>query len=266
LFKKTYLFSILLLLVSLHEAPLFADENPFMTRFPLKEGVIHYAIRGNTNGTRLLYFKEFGAKQLIVEEKSADILQHRAQKKSVTLILPDAKYILDLQKHTAIKEENLPTVLYRKFQKLTPKQQHEVLKNLKLLKGRSLENQDGICILHAKKVLDFWCNEEQIEGETKCSIANGALVLESSIDILGYNTKMFATKIEAKELDPSLFELPKEFHITNASGKTNTTQIMKHLLSANETLSCQPQNSRNHSGEELHKLMFEEIQNLSKHF
>jgi len=266
LFKKTYLFGILLLLIILHETPLYAKENPFITKFPLKEGIIHYAIRGNTNGTRILYFSDYGQKQLLVEEKTADILQHRKNQKSATLILPDAKYILDLKNHKAIKEDSLPSLLYKSYKKLTQKEQKRVLKNLKLLKGRSLHNLDGICILHAKKILDFWCNEEQIEGQTECSIANGALLLESSIDILGYKNKIFATKIESKKLDPTLFTLPKDFQITHSSEKTNTQKIMKHLLSADETLSCHPHNSRNHSGEELHKLMFEEIQNLSKHF
>ena len=268
MFNKSPFLTLFLLFLWTNTPQIFGEENPFVQKFPLKAGLIHYAIRGSRTGTRLLYFSDYGRKQLLIEKTDDNILQPQKQSGKVTLITPDGKYIIDTKKGIALKEPLLEAILYQKFQKLTKKEQQKILANIYLLKNRSLQNSNGICILHAKKVAGLWCNEEQINGKTQCSIAGGTLVLDSKIDILGYHVKVFVTSIEKKEIDPSHFTLPSDIQVLEKQTdmETHAKIILTQLRRGDKALLCQPKTAASSQGEELHQIMYEEIQNLSKNF
>ena len=268
MFKKTSLFSLLFYVGITAQTMLSAETNPFVSKFPLKEGIIHYVIRGNISGEKILYFKNYGKEQLIVTKRNSGILDLNKMKKSITLIQQGEKYTINLENNSIRKEKLLTTALYQKFKKLTQQDQKLLLKKIQQLPNRSYQNLNSNCILHAKKIAGFWCNEEQIDGKTECSTAHGALLLDSTINILGYHVKEFATNIEAKELNPALFEIPKDLAITSGSMDIDkkAETIIHYLLHTDNLLSCQPRRADATPKEELHQLMYNEIQNLSKNF
>lgn len=242
------------------------DQNPFIRKFPLQEGVITYATRGNHHGGQILYFSDYGRKQLLVEKMPNSILHKANGKERLTLILPDAKYIIDPKSGHALKSPRLEKTLYTLFQKLTKKEQQKILDNLQKTAPRSWENISGSCVKAVKKIAGYRCNEERIGGVRTCTIARGALPLEKRIELLGYTIDTFATKVTAQSIDPDYFKLPKD--LTIVEGKERTDQkaerIIQNLL--NDPKGCQKKISGSRSGEDLHLMLYEEIQNLSKNF
>ncbi len=251
-----------------NQTVLFAEENPFFAKFPFKEGVIHYAIRGSITGAKLLYFKSYGRQQLIVTQKRGGILDRNKVEKRIILIDSGEKYLIDPEEGKTEKSYTLSEMLYRKFLKLTKKEQQRILDNLKQLPNRSYRNLKSDCIFKAKRVAGIWCNEEQIDGKRECSIAHGALILDATINILGYHVKEFATKIEEKELDDSLFTLPDNLKFTTATEDLpgDAELILRQLLDANSSFACRHRQTNTGEHEELHRLIYSEIQTLSKNF
>ena len=266
--KKTSLFLLLLLLGLCTQSLLYGGENPFAVKFPMKEGIIHYAIRGNVQGTKLLYFTDYGKTRLIVEKTEGNILKHPDAKEKAVLIQNGIKYTIDTAKKRIQKEPLFNTLLKEKFTKLTKKEQQRILKNLRNFPDRSWKNLNHSCTTRAKKVADFWCTAEQIEGKTECSVAHGALVVDSSIDILGFHLKEFVTQVEHKAPPADIFQLPKNMPITQ-SGKDlskDADAVLLKLMQPDCSFSCQPRHVTTADKEELHSLMYREIQNLSKNF
>ncbi len=242
-----------------------AGKNPFIRKFPIKEGIVTYTTRGNHRGSQVLYFSDFGQKQLLVENMQNDILQKKNRSRKVILTLPDARYIVYLKDNTAQKSIRLEKSLNTLFQKLIKKEQEKILANLQKTAPRSYENISGSCTEKSKEIAGYRCNEEQMDGIHTCSIAGGALTLEKKITLLGYNIDTFATKITAKKVDPKLFTLPKNIKILKTKDTTpqKAALIIDNLL--NNPEGCQ-KGKENRSGENLHLMMYEEIQNLSKNF
>ncbi len=242
-----------------------ADQNPFVKPFPFKEGVITYAVRGNHKGSKTIYFSDYGRKQLIIENTHHSILQKISREKRVTLILPESKYIIDINHHHAEKTPLLSNILYKKFQKLTKRSQEKVLANFKKSNPRSVYNLDGSCISHAKTILGKPCTLENIDGIEQCSIARGALILEESLHLLGYHIEWFATSLQERKVDANLFRLPDDIHITVK--KNHIDQEADKILTTLEkkALLC-----NKHAGgsatPHLQRVMFDEIKSLSESF
>ncbi len=242
-----------------------ASENPFAVHFPVKEGVVYYAIRGSKRGAKLLYFKDYGEKQLLVERESSSFMGKGDHGDKVTLILPDAKYLLDTKHKVAQKIPKLSSELFRLYQKLSSSKKQKILSALKQRNGKSLENLDGSCLANAMKIAGLPCNEEEKAGRRICQ--NGALTLASEISILGFTVQTFATKIEVKKVDPALFRLPADFKIvSNPKKRTDAQKIIRRLLSSQPITPCQKSRSQTEREAGLHEALYEEIHRLSTHF
>ncbi len=266
--KSTSLFLLLLLLGLGKQSSLYGGENPFAVKFPMKEGIIHYAIRGSVQGTKLLYFTDYGKTRLIVEKTRGNILSHPGAEEKAVLIQNGVKYTIDLEKKRIHKEPLFNTLLKEKFTKLTPKEQQKILKNLKNFPDRSWQNLNHSCTTRAKKVADFWCTAEQIEGKIECSVAHGALVVDSSVDILGFHVKEFVTQVEHKAPPTDIFQLPKNMPVIQSDKdlSKDADAVLSKLIQPDCSFSCQPRRVTTADKEELHRLMYKEIQNLSKNF
>lgn len=244
---------------------LFAAENPFVRHFPIKEGLITYIVRGTQSGSKRLYFSDYGEKQLLVENLAADIMHGRESIHRVTLILPDEKYLIDTDTRHAVKTPRLENLLYKKFQKLTKAQQRKILDNLQRNGDRALEGDGGACISHARRILGLSCSQEQVDGVSQCSVARGALVLDSSISLLGYRVETFATRYDKRSVDAAHFTLPADLNITD-----HTAEAEKHadaiLARLQKPLpACRPAGTDTRP-KPLQRMLFEEIENLSRSF
>jgi len=268
LIKKFPLFLLLFLSELCIQSSLYGGENPFAVKFPMKEGIIHYAIRGSVKGTKVLYFTDYGKTRLIVEKTRGNILSHPGVKEKAVLIQNGVQYTIDLVKKRIQKEPIFNTILQEKFTKLTKKEQQRILTNLRNFPDRSWQNLNHDCTTHAKKVENFWCTEEQIEGKEECTVAHGALVVDSSVDILGFHVKEFVTQVEHKAPPADIFRLPKNMPVIQ-SGKNlsnDADAVLSKLMQPDCSFACQSRRVTTADKEELHSLMYREIQNLSKNF
>lgn len=240
------------------------SDNPFAVHFPIKEGVVYYAVRGNQKGAKLLYFKDYGEKQLLIERQNTTFMKQKAHSNTIKLILPDAEYLLDTKRKIAHKIPKQSFELFRIYQKLSKKKQQKILSALQKGFGKSLDNLDGNCIANARKIAGITCNEEEKEGIHLCR--NNGLTLASEVSILGFNVKTFATKIEAKKVDPALFEIPSDFKIVSEPKKdTHTQKIIRRLLSSQPVTPCRSAKTAPRK-RELHEALYEEIHRLCAHF
>jgi hypothetical protein len=265
LFKKSPAkYSLFLLLSLLATGKLYAKENPFVKPFPFKEGVITYITKGNQSGSSALYFRNYGKEQLMVENLSGTILDNPKNASRITLIKSDGKYIIDHKSDHADKVPLLTEALYKKFQKLTKREQEIILENLKKSSDRALEAIATPCTSMAKKIIGIDCTQEYIDGITTCTTSRGGLVLEKSVSLLGYHTYTFATKFQARKVDPKFFQLPEGLKVDEQDGDIDQkAQKVINTLLKHPDLCQTPKKAED---EELHRFMFEEIQNLSKQF
>ena len=265
--KKFPLFLLLLLSGLGIQSSLYGSENPFAVKFPMKEGIIHYAIRGSVKGTKLLYFTDYGKNRLIVEKTEGNILRRPGTKVKAVLIRNGMKYTIDPVKKRIYEEPLLTALLQKKFTKLTKKEQEQILKNLSDFPDRSWENLGHACTVRATKVAGFRCTEEEIEGKTACTVAHGALVLDSKIDILGFSVKEFVTQVEHKAPPANMFRLPKDMSVIQSKNDLSkeADTILAKLLRPGSAFSCR---SRRTTADKdtLHQIIYTEIQNLSENF
>lgn len=261
--QKSLIFSLASLLLT--TSLLHADDNPFDGKFPIKEGVVTYAVRGNHTGSKILYFSDYGKKQLIVEKKLGGFLQKPAASEKIILIKSDEKYVVDMREDRATKSTTLRKKLYDRFQSLTKKEKENILENIQHAKPRSYRNIDGVCTPAAKEILGYPVTREEIDGMTQYSLANGTLVLETSVHLLGYDVDTFATSIQARKVDPKIFELPKGVKIVPQNEK-NLERKAKKILHAWLTRKLTCQDRPQTTSENTRRIMFEEIKNLSEKF
>lgn len=198
---------------------LLASENPFKSPLPFKEATIHYNITGSKKGTQTTYIKNFGKQKVIYKNTNSKIMH--ASTLDDTLIMIDEKwtYHINLSTKKATKEPSLNTILIKKFNKLTKKEQETILEK----KGKTF--------------LGIPTQKESVSGVTNYMSKKGRLLLSSETGIMGYKVKTTASSIEIKDVNDSLFILPKDLKITlKEADELKATKILKALLKKDDFL------------------------------
>jgi hypothetical protein len=190
-----------------------ANQNPFATELPFKEGIVHYTITGSQTGTQTTYIKDYG-KQRLIYRKSYDRIMHEDNlHETLIMITPQWTYRLNLQTKIATKESNLQTLLKEEFEHLAEYEQAYIL-----TKSKSLR-------------LGFACIPLSIDGTIIEVTKDGYLPLFSKTDILGYSVRTQATKIEIKALDKKVIALPQDIKILEQEADfEEVTHILQSLL------------------------------------
>ncbi len=207
------MFFPLTLLLLCGSTTLYAMNNPFESKLPFKEGVVHYIITGNAQGTRTTYIKDFGKRRLIYQKSSSKIM-HKGHDND-TLIMMDENwtYHINLTTNEAIKEPSLNKILINKFNALSKEEQQ---------------------IIHAQKskvILSYPCIEESVDGTHRFVTKEGHLMLTMDKRIMGYHENITATLIEKKDINESLFKLPKKLKIKEKKADLKRAQnIIDALL------------------------------------
>lgn len=190
-----------------------ARENPYTTKLPFKEGIIHYSISGNTKGTQTMYVRNFGKERVLYKNSESKIMQKKAS--ADTLIMIDEKwtYHINLSTKEATKEPSLNRLLQEQYALLNKEEQ-------KYIQGKI-----------GKTFLGFACRKESLDGRTSYFTKKGNILLFSEAAIMGYKVKTVATKIENTPVKASLFELPKGLKIVEKKADTlKAEKIIKALL------------------------------------
>jgi hypothetical protein len=186
---------------------LHANENPFSSKLPFKEGIIHYTITGSKQGTQTTYIRNYGKERLIYKNSHSKIMHTAKQDEDIIMITPTWVYHINLLTKEATKEPNINAILIKEFNKLPQKRQAQILKR------------------EGKKLLNFSTLSYTLDGVKMTITKKGNLLLHSQSGILGYTVNTIATDIEIKDINASLFSLPKGIKIHEK--RADTTQAKK---------------------------------------
>ncbi len=190
-----------------------ANQNPFETKLPFKEGIVHYTISGSQTGTQTTYIKDHGKTRLIYRKSYDKIMHANNHHETLIMITPAWIYTLNIQTNEAIKEPNIQPLLKEEFDNLADYEQARIL-----TKSTSLR-------------LGFPCISMPMAGTITEFTKDGYLALFSKTTILGYSVRTKATKIEIKALDEEIFELPEHIKITEKETDfEEVTHILESLL------------------------------------
>ena len=196
-----------------------ASKNPFESTLPFKEATIHYSISGSKKGTQTTYIKDFGKKRVIYKNCNSKIMNASTSDDSLIMIDTKWTYHINLSTKVATKEPSLNNLLIKKFNILTEKEQNRILEK----KG--------------KTILGIPSQRESIDGVTYYVSKQGRLLLSSETGIMGYKVKTIADSIDKRDINDSIFILPKGLKIIEKEADDfKATQIIKALLKEDDLI------------------------------
>lgn len=211
LFSSSQKILLLIMIVLVDVSLLHASTNPFESKLPFKEGIVHYIITGSTQGTQTTYIRKNGKERVIYKNTHSKIMHQTKEQEDIIMITPKWTYHLNLIEKSATKEPSLNKLLITKFRHLTTKQQQKILKK------------------ETTTMLNLPVIAYSVRGEKRSVTKQGNLLLASQTDIVGYKVKTMATNIEKKDVNDSLFILPKDITIVE---KKADESMADHIVDA----------------------------------
>jgi len=210
-FKKVLLAVVAL---SLWPGALFAADNPFLPKLPLEEGIVHYHISGSVQGERLLYLKDFGKYRALFSKTDRNILG--PDRKEERLQIMNAEWVIDYDfvHHRGKRYHRLAYWLQKKLAALPADSQKRILENLKKAGGISPEDLLKKRYRCAEKIRGFEGYMVEENGESLCKSQKGGMLLQSSVDILGYHVTTTLGSIRLCRLKEGYFTLPAQIAVT----------------------------------------------------
>ena len=202
---------LLIMIAVLNVSFLHASSNPFESKLPFKEGIVHYIITGSTQGTQTTYIQKYGQERLIYKNTHSKIMHQKKEQEALIMITPNWTYHINLLEKSATKEPSLNKLLIQKFNHLTAKQKQKIVDK------------------KSKTILNLPVISYSVMGEQQAITKEGNLLLRSQTDIVGYKVKMMATDIEIKDVNNSLFIVPKDLKIVE---KKADTRMADHIIAA----------------------------------
>jgi len=189
-----------------------ASSSLLVSNLPFKEGKIMYEISGNQQGFAVAYIKDYGNKIALYKEYKSKILTKNSLTKTLKIIDKNSITTIDLNSKTAQLSTTLRSSLLEVFSILSSDEQKRLL---------STKNE---------KILDFECQDIEIDGKSEC--INGSLPLYSGIDIFGYKSQMIAVDYSKESVDESYFIPPFDLVDIQKEDEDleNAQKIIKSML------------------------------------
>jgi len=173
--------------------------------FGIKSGIVEYNISGSQEGTRKLYFDDWGRKQAEFSNTTINIGEYSKQSNLLKLTSGDDQYIIDLAKRTGTKREN---PLLEKLIALKGQISHGDLGEQLILIDGGYES--GSEVIDGKK-----CSIYEFKNKHSKSWIWNWLMLKSEIQYGNMNITILADKIEENVTVPdSVFKFPPNVLIT----------------------------------------------------
>ena len=189
-----------------------ANQNPFNTKLPFKEGIIHYTITGSQKGSQTTYIKNYGKERLVYRKSYDKIMHANNHHETLIMITPAWTYRLNLLSKEATKTPTLQHLLSQEFESLANYEQEEILNHTSSLQ------------------LGFPCISLTISGTMTEFTKAGHLALFSKTTILGYSVRTKATKIEIKDVDKNVFDFPMNMKMVEQRADfAEVTRILESL-------------------------------------
>ncbi len=173
-----------------------ANENPFLTTLPFKEGIIHYTISGSEKGFQTTYIRNYGKERITYRRYTSYVMHAKHQHETLTLQTLNDRYTFDLTTQELSHDAPLVSRLSKQFTQLTKQEQEE------MLQAPTTELLNFSCLTFTDK-----------KGAQVLLSKEGHLLLQSTTHILGFHTRTTATKIEIKPVSSLIFSLPTQLSL-----------------------------------------------------
>ncbi|MEA2112223.1 MAG: hypothetical protein U9P71_09285 [Campylobacterota bacterium] len=235
IFLRSFSISLLLFAVTLFAS----SNNPFEHRAPFKSASISYSLDGTTQGSSVLYIKDYG-KYLSEREKTSMIMfGFSKEEDKLTITTPDWIYTVDMLSKSGSKVTNMEKYLKQEYEKLSSSDKKTVQKNSKKFGTNVAQTMDGSVKFNAAMIHGYSCDKASMMGATTYSIHNTAILLKMEGTTLGMTLKKEATKIEKGAVDVSHFDVPSGVDITHdtsadAMMKQHAATMIQMLLNPNQ--------------------------------
>lgn len=225
--KKAALLLVLMFAVS---SLTMAQDMKKMQRFGIKSGVVKYEISGNTNGTRALWWDDYGRKmrEEISTVTVTKILGMKSETTThtVTVTVEDRFWTADLEKMTGIKGALYGTELDEEIDEMTEKEQEALGQAVLDSLGGEIEGQES--------VMGYTCDVVRALGSRVWIHKGVSLKTESNIMGIKYFEKAVRF-VPGDDVQDSFFQPYsgveyKEFEVESEGQDEGQTEILKGLF------------------------------------
>ncbi len=181
---------------------LSTDNKEFIKRYPCKSGIIEYQLSGASVGTLIIYFDDWGMKEVQYEKSISKMMDVETELNTAQFYLYDSWFTVDFVTKRAQKKRN------KLFDELKGKSSFdEILKHKENQIVEAGGKKNG-----QEKIIDRLCDIWQINSD-KTWLWKG-IPLKTESDIMGIQTISKAVRvIENAEIDSAKFSVPKDVEI-----------------------------------------------------
>ena len=203
------------LIVSLLATSAFAMESPWEKKLPFENATINYTINGLTNGSKILYIKDYGRTTAEYRNTTSTMFGMAQQQKEVNITTPDWVYTIDLLTGTGMKMVNPEKYFIEEFNKLSRNQQKTVIRNTEKMDLSTVEGMSGTLEKNAAKILGYRCDKVGLAGSTLYIISDSDIPLKLETNMMGMKFEELATRIDKGSVPAAKFNLPANVSITD---------------------------------------------------
>ncbi len=248
---------------------LLAAPNPFIPKMPLEEGIVHYRVGGSVHGERILYLKNYGKYQALFSKTDGDLIGSDTPEERLRIVDEEWVTEYDFTTQNAKRHHRLAYLLAKKFAALPPASRKRILTNLK--KAGSISPEDLLERRYRceRKIKGFEGYMVEKAGENLCKSQQGGMLLQSSIDILGYHVTTILSGIKPCRLKEGYFTLPAGIHATlDTEAESRQMKEAERILQLLKKEGFQTTGSLlpplRHQSENLHLIIEEGIRSLER--
>lgn len=207
-----------------------AQEGKKMQRFGIKRGAVKYEISGNTNGTRSVWWDDYGRKmrEEISTVTVTKILGVKSETSThtVTVTVEDRFWTADLDKMTGVKGSLYGTEIDEEIDEMTEKEQEALGQAVLDSLGGEIEGQES--------VMGYTCDVVRALGSRVWIHKGVSLKTESNIMGIKYFEKAVRF-VPGDDVQDSFFQPYsgveyKEYEIESEGQDEGQTEILKGLF------------------------------------
>lgn len=234
----------------------YAEDAMFDVKAPFKEGTIYYEMKGNTQGSEILYIKDWGRTTASYKSTTTKIWGIVNQEKTITINTPKWDYDFDMVKKIGTKQRSDISYMQEEYDKLSAADKKKFNKNAEEMGFSVFETFNGKIEKNAEKILGFNCDKATMTGVVVYTIHNSSIPLKTVSNIMGMKMEITAVKIDKNKIDDAKFSFPKDIIPDYDSQKDEmikeaARQNVQMILSGEfQVAPVQPKNSKEVEKEE----------------
>lgn len=201
-----------------------AVENPWDRPLPFKQGTIHYSVSGSSQGTKILYVKNYGRTGASYTNTSMTTFGMTQKQHETTISTPEWIYTIDHTQNTGTKTANPMKFYIEEFNKLSSAQQKTVYDNAERMGLSMIAGMEGQVQKNAERILGYNCDMTSMAGVSIYTISGTGLPLKIETNIMGMHSLEVADSIDKSAPPSSKFSIPHNIQFESMPGEDRMLQ------------------------------------------